>query len=100
MDVQGNSEETLAIFRAIVNSSRDAIAAMTLDGTITIWNAGAERLYGYTADEAIGQPVWFLVPPDRSDEMGLCWPRSSRVRASRVSTRFAVGRTEAWWTFA
>ena len=69
MDVQGKTEEALAIFRAIVNSSRDAIAALTLDGAITTWNAGAERLYGYTADEAIGQPVWLLVPPDRSEEM-------------------------------
>ncbi len=68
MSVHGKTEETLAIYRAMVNSSRDAILAVTLDGTITIWNAGAERLYGYTAEEAMGQSLWLLVPPDRRDE--------------------------------
>jgi PAS domain S-box-containing protein len=68
MPQQKKTEETLALFRAIVNSSRDAIVATTLDGTMTIWNASAERLYGYTAEEAIGQSRWLLVPSDRRDE--------------------------------
>jgi PAS domain S-box-containing protein len=53
---------------AIVESSDDAIIGKDLDGIITSWNKGAERLYGYTSEEALGQPVLTLVPPDRHDE--------------------------------
>ena len=68
MSVPEKTAETLALFRAIVNSSQDAIVAGTLDGTITIWNAGAERLYGYTAEEAIGQSLCLIAPPERHHE--------------------------------
>ena len=49
---------------AIVESSDDAILSKTLDGTITSWNEGAERLYGYRAEEVLGKPVSILVPPE------------------------------------
>ena len=48
---------------AIVDSSQDAIIGKDRDGVITVWNRGAERLYGYTASEVVGQPVSVLVPP-------------------------------------
>jgi PAS domain S-box-containing protein len=53
---------------AIVESSEDAIASVTLDGVITSWNAGAQRIFGYTESEAVGKPVTILVPPERPDE--------------------------------
>src|SRR6201996_3710915 len=53
---------------AIVESSDDAIISKSLDGIIQTWNRGAERVFGYTADEVIGQPVTILMPPDRLDE--------------------------------
>jgi PAS domain S-box-containing protein len=54
---------------AIVESSEDAIIGETLDGTITSWNAGAERLYGYTAGEVLGRQVAFLLPHERNQEL-------------------------------
>jgi two-component system cell cycle sensor histidine kinase/response regulator CckA len=53
---------------AIVESSEDAIISKTLEGVILTWNAGAERLYGYPAAEAIGCPMTMLLPADRPNE--------------------------------
>jgi PAS domain S-box-containing protein len=53
---------------AIVSSSDDAIVSKSLDGIILSWNPGAERLFGYTADEAIGKPITLIIPADRLDE--------------------------------
>src|SRR6185436_19998654 len=53
---------------AVVESSDDAIVSTTLDGVIRSWNAGAERIFGYTAAEAVGQPITLIIPPERHDE--------------------------------
>ncbi len=63
------NEEALARLAAIIAHSQEAIIGTTPDGTITTWNAGAERMYGYGADEAVGRPLSFLSVPDRLDEM-------------------------------
>jgi PAS domain S-box-containing protein len=53
---------------AIVASSDDAIVSKTLDGIVMSWNAGAERLFGYSAEEMIGQPILTVIPPDHQHE--------------------------------
>ena len=64
------AEELASHLASIVEASDDAIFVRSLEGTIVSWNSGAERLYGYTADEVVGRPVALLVPPDRADELG------------------------------
>jgi len=58
----------LARLAAIVESSEDAIVSKTLEGRIQSWNTGAERIFGYTAAEAIGQPIAIIIPSDLRDE--------------------------------
>ena len=62
------SEQRLRWYGAIVESSDDAIVSKNLDGIITSWNAGAERVFGYKAEEAIGQPIMIVIPEDRQGE--------------------------------
>jgi PAS domain S-box-containing protein len=82
------AEEAHSRLAAIVESSDDAIIGKDLDGTITDWNKGAERLYGYSAAEVLGRSVSILMPPDQQDEMAV-FLRSIRegIRVDHYETK-------------
>lgn len=63
---------------AIVTSSEDGIAGFTMDGIVTSWNRGAQKLFGYTAEEILGRPISVLVPPDRLEEFATNLSRLNR----------------------
>jgi two-component system sensor kinase FixL len=77
------------ILAAIVESSDDAIIAKNLDGMILSWNRGAERMYGYAANEAIGRPISFLIPSEQRDELDEIL---TNVRADRGVAHFQTRR--------
>ncbi len=80
---------------AIVGSSDDAIIGRTLDGRITSWNPAAERIFGYSASEVIGQPIRILYPPGREDEEHAIFERltrGERIEAFETERRHKDGR--------
>jgi PAS domain S-box-containing protein len=88
------SEQASQLLAAIVESSDDAIASKDLDGVISSWNQGAERLFGYTAEEAIGHSVTMLIPADHQDEEPRILERAA-ASASSTTRPFAGARTAA-----
>jgi PAS domain S-box-containing protein len=96
------AQETAERLAAIVEYSDDAIIGKDLQGTIISWNAAAERLYGYTAQEAVGQPISLIVPPERQAELKAMMERLVRgervehletLRLKRDGTRIDVSLT-------
>ncbi|QEL19937.1 PAS domain S-box protein [Limnoglobus roseus] len=96
------TEETQARLAAIVSSSDDAIISKDLGGVIQSWNAGAERLFGYTRGEAVGRPITLIIPPDLLDEEAAILARIRRgertdhyetVRVAKGGRRVEVSLT-------
>jgi PAS domain S-box-containing protein len=96
------SERVTAHLAAIVRSSDDAIISKDLNGIVTTWNQAAERLFGYRADEMIGQPILKLIPMERQDEEREILGKISRgetiktyetIRCRKDGTHFHVSLT-------
>ncbi|VVB84658.1 Methyl sulfide methyltransferase-associated sensor [uncultured archaeon] len=67
--LRNQAEDANSLLASIVESSDDAIIGKTLDGTILSWSLGAQKIYGYTADEVTDRSISILVPPDKTDEV-------------------------------
>ena len=84
-----SGDDAARTLAAIVESSDDAIIAKDLDGTILSWNGGAERMYGYSAEEAIGRPIYLIVPPPFVNELSEIL---ERIRAGERVRNFETVR--------
>ncbi len=84
---------------AIVESSDDAIISKTLDGTITAWNHGAEKVFGYSPSEAVGKTMWMIMPPELANEEAKFWPALDAARASSISRQPGYGRMARGLTY-
>lgn len=82
-------EEKLALSSLILNSSHDAIMSISLEGIITSWNKGAEKVLGYTYEEAVGQSIYMLIPPELHDEEITL---STNVKDKKVIDRYETVR--------
>jgi PAS domain S-box-containing protein len=96
------ADETRSRLAAIVASSGDAIIGKSLEGIVTSWNHGAELIYGYTPEEAVGQSISFIVPPERKEELskilekirnGLRVEQLETVRVRKDGTRIHMSVT-------
>ena len=75
MTERRQAAETAGRLASIIESSHDAVISTSLDGTVTSWNPGAERLYGYSAAEMIGHNADVLIPAVRGSPSGKPWMR-------------------------
>jgi PAS domain S-box-containing protein len=89
---RANQLHTARLLASIIESSDDAIVSKSLDGTIQSWNAGAERLFGHSAEEAVGRNIALIIPPDRIEEEAQIL---GRLRAGERIQHFETERVRA-----
>ena len=82
LNIRKKSEQDVLRLAAIVNSSEDAVVIKAQDGTIQMWNPGAERLFGYPSNEVIGKSIQIIYPPDRLGEFQNALARIERGEAT------------------
>ena len=99
---QQREQKDSLLLAAIVESSDDTIVSKTLDGIITSWNLAAERMFGFTAQEAVGQHIFLIIPPDRRSEEDMILSKLRRgehidhfetVRMRKDGTRLDISLT-------
>jgi PAS domain S-box-containing protein len=89
-------DEVRARLAAVVESSDDAIIGKTLDGIVTAWNRGAEKIFGYSSSEMVGKPILMLLPPDRTqEEAGIL----ARIRCGECVGHFETVRVRKDGTY-
>ena len=86
-------------FAAIIEFSDDAIITTDVNGVITSWNAGAQRLFGYSPEEAVGRSILLLIPPERVTKSLPFLNASDRANVSITTRLFAAGKTGAMSIF-
>ena len=98
------AEQVTSELAAVVANSNDAIVSCTIEGIIRNWNQGAERMYGFSADEVVGRPVHMLIPSERLDELpqtlaavrkGESMPNYETVRLCKDGRKIAVSLTDS-----
>ena len=89
------AEVAQARLAAIVHSSDDAVIGESLDGIVTSWNRGTERIFGYAADEVVGRPFSTLAPPDDAGGIAADLERSGTASGSIITRPAGAPRTAA-----
>ena len=89
------AEDVQQRFAAIIESSNDAIVSKNLDGVVASWNPGAQRLFGYTAEEMIGKSITIIIPAERHNEDLKFSGASDEANALNITKPFAYAKTEA-----
>jgi PAS domain-containing protein len=93
------TQEMAERLAAVVESSGDAIISKTLDGTITAWNRGAEKVFGYSSSEVLGKSMTLLLPPEAPRRSSAFWRESDAVKSWIISTPSGCGRAVRRLTF-
>jgi PAS domain S-box-containing protein len=89
IEAQKRAERATSQLAAIVESSEDAVVSKTLDGIVQTWNTGAQRIFGYTAEEMIGKPITTIIPPELQSEESMI---VERVRSGKSVKHFDTTR--------